>query len=326
MAIITDIDQAVSLLQAGELVALPTETVYGLGADATNEAAVAGIFKAKNRPSFDPLIVHVADVQGAQAVAEVGLDAMALFEQFSPGPLTLVLPKKALIPDLVTSGHPTVGVRIPAHPTMQAVLQRSGLYIAAPSANPFGFTSPTTAEHVETSLGDRIAAVLDGGPCEVGVESTIVDMSGKEPKVLRLGGISLEALEEVLGPIPVQLSSSAPHAPGMLLSHYNPGATVHLFPSAEMAFQAFAEQAGPRDGLLTYGPALSHLRDERVVNLSPSSDDAEAARNLFHALRAFGARSAQHIFAHELPEHGLGRAVNDRLKRAAAKQKSDDKL
>ena len=313
MAVTTDIDKAVQLLLEGALVALPTETVYGLGANALNAGAVAKVFKAKNRPSFDPLIVHVASIKQAHEVAELNEAAITLFERFSPGPLTLVLPKKSIVPDLVTSGHPTVAVRIPNHPMSLEVIGKSGLCIAAPSANPFGYTSPTTAMHVEQQLGDKIDAVLDGGPCGVGLESTIVDLCGT-PRVLRLGGLALEQLESVLGTLEVQTSSSNPNAPGMLSSHYNPGATIRLFDNLDSLKSSIDIVDNSEVGLLVMS---TEMEGSNVFNLSKSLSDVEAASRLFTGLRELRARGFKEIWTHYLPEDGLGRAINDRLKRAA---------
>jgi len=313
MAIITDIDKAVQLLLEGALVALPTETVYGLGANALDIRAVAKVFEAKNRPSFDPLIVHVASIEQAQEVAELNDAAIALFEQFSPGPLTLVLPKKEAVPDLVTSGHPTVAIRIPNHPMTLEVIRKSGLCIAAPSANPFGFTSPTTAAHVQEQLGDKIDAVLDGGPCGVGLESTIMDLCG-DPRVLRLGGLALEKLESVLGTLKVQTSSSNPKAPGMLSAHYNPGTKVRLFSNKKELIDAYDGVNKPSTGVLIMGEGLEGAT---VFNMSQSENDIEAASRLFTGLRTLRTMGCTEIWTHYVPEKGLGRAINDRLKRAA---------
>lgn len=313
MAIITDMNKAVELLLKGGLVALPTETVYGLGANALDTNAVAKVFKAKNRPSFDPLIVHVASIEQAKEVAELNEDAIALLERFSPGPLTIVVPKKDVVPDLVTSGHPTVAIRIPNHPMTLEVIRKSGLCIAAPSANPFGFTSPTTAVHVQEQLGGQIDAVLDGGSCGVGLESTIVDLSGT-PKVLRLGGLALEELESVLGTLEVRTSSSNPKAPGMLSSHYNPGAKIRLFGNLDELSRSIDSVDNSDIGYLVMSQDMD---GDNVFNLSPALNDVEAASRLFIGLRELRARGFKEIWTHYLPEEGLGRAVNDRLKRAA---------
>ena len=316
MGKVLSVAEAVNALLDGQILGLPTETVYGLGADATNESAVAQVFKAKNRPRFDPLIVHVPTLAAVRDIAELSEAAEQLFLAFSPGPLTVVLPKKNTIPDLVTSGHSTVAVRIPAHPVMLEVLHSSGLYIAAPSANPFGFASPTTAQHVLDQLGNLISGVVDGGPCSVGIESTIVDMSSGVPKVLRLGGMALEQLERVLGPIATQLSSSNPNAPGMLTSHYNPGIPVQLFKDREALLAALQLVDADAIGILYWGETITHGTG---FNLSERRSDTEAATNLFKGLRVLGSMQVTQIFGHVLPENGLGRAVNDRLQRAANK-------
>jgi L-threonylcarbamoyladenylate synthase len=316
MGKVLSVAEAVNALLDGQILGLPTETVYGLGADATNESAVAQVFKAKNRPRFDPLIVHVPTLAAVRDIAELSEAAEQLFLAFSPGPLTVVLPKKNTIPDLVTSGHSTVAVRIPAHPVMLEVLHSSGLYIAAPSANPFGFASPTTAQHVLDQLGNLISGVVDGGPCSVGIESTIVDMSSGVAKVLRLGGMALEQLERVLGPIATQLSSSNPNAPGMLTSHYNPGIPVQLFKDREALLAALQLVDADAIGILYWGETITHGTG---FNLSERRSDTEAATNLFKGLRVLGSMQVTQIFTHLLPENGLGRAVNDRLQRAANK-------
>ena len=313
MPIITDISQAVVLLKEGGIVAIPTETVYGLGGDALNIQAVAKIFAAKNRPSFDPLIVHVSSIEQAHSIAYLNEQAIFLLEKFSPGPLTLVLPKKSVVPDLVTSGHPTVAIRIPNHPVAIELLKQSGLCIAAPSANPFGYTSPTTAKHVEDFLGSRIDAVLDGGACDIGIESTIIDLSGITPKVLRLGGLPYEQLTEVLGELPFQMSSSKPNAPGMLTSHYNPGIPLRLFKSYSELLSEFNTTDTDRIGLLYSG---KEIKASFAINLSKEKVLVEVASKLFHALRSFDKADIDVIWSHELPEVGLGRAINDRLRRA----------
>ena len=316
MAVFKEIQTAVGRLLDGELVALPTETVYGLGGNALDVQVVAKIFEAKNRPSFDPLIVHVDTIDRVEQIAELTPQARALFEAFSPGPLTLVLKKKSCVPDLVTSGHTTVAVRIPNHPLTLKVLEKSGLCIAAPSANPFGYTSPTTAAHVESQLGTRIGGVLDGGPCTVGLESTIVDASGPELRVLRLGGLPYEQLVEVVGhDIPIQTSSSTPNAPGMLSSHYNPGKSVRLFETEEAMWTELARSEG-NIGVLYDGETKPLAFG---LNLSASKDLREIAAGLFAGLRSFSALPVDEIWTYNRPESGLGRAINDRLKRAAVR-------
>jgi len=317
--LILDITEAARSLASGQLIAFPTETVYGLGANAWDSRAVARIFAAKQRPEFDPLIVHIAAFeQLGSVVRDVSDLAQSLAERFWPGPLTLVMPKNESISDLVTSGLPGVGVRVPDHPVALELLQATGCPIAAPSANPFGGVSPTTAEHVLQGLGGRIDAVLDGGPCQIGLESTVVSLMGEEPLVLRLGGLSLESLEEVTGPIRVAtsnsaLSDSAQPAPGMLSRHYAPGSRIIGINSVD----SIPLPIQPGTALLTWGPPVNEYSDFAVVeNLSQSGDLEECAANFFAALRCLDAANPDVIIARRFPDHGLGRALNDRLQRA----------
>lgn len=299
--------RAVALLRAGDLVAFPTETVYGLGGDAGNDRAVAAIFDAKGRPRFNPLIAHVADPDQAGRLAVFDDRARALAAAFWPGPLTLVLPLRAdagLSP-LVTAGLPTVAVRMPAHPVARALLAAFGGPLAAPSANPSGRVSPTRAEHVMAGLAGRIAAVVDGGPCAVGVESTILALDGT-PRLLRPGGVPVEALQTVLGaPVAVAADPARPQAPGQLASHYAPGAAVRLGVTAPAEGEVW----------LGFGPCPG-----AALNLSPAGDPVQAAANLFHMLRQADALAGPGgtIAVAPVPEAGLGRAINDRLRRAAA--------
>ncbi|MBX2970873.1 MAG: threonylcarbamoyl-AMP synthase [Cyclobacteriaceae bacterium] len=310
----TDIERAASLLTQGELVAIPTETVYGLAGNALNVEAVAKIFAAKNRPQFDPLIVHIPALSFAKNyVTEIPKKAERLAQLFWPGPLTLVLEKKDdTIPALVTSGLKTVGFRCPDHPLTRKLLATLPFPVAAPSANPFGYVSPTTPEHVNEQLGNKIGYILDGGTCTIGIESTIVGFEGGEPVVLRLGGLSLERIEAVTGKLKVQThSTSNPLAPGQLKSHYAPGKPLKLGTLEELLQEYPAHDSG----------ILSFSRDfnspyQRI--LSPSRNMEEAARNLFQFLRDFDKMPIDIILAELLPEEGLGRAINDRLKRAAA--------
>ncbi|MDH3262767.1 MAG: L-threonylcarbamoyladenylate synthase [Paracoccaceae bacterium] len=299
------IARAAALLKAGELVAFPTETVYGLGADARDDRAVARIFEAKGRPRFNPLIVHVADLDPARRVAAFTPEAEALASAFWPGPLTLVLPLKpeAGISPLVTAGLDMVALRMPAHPLARALLAAFGGPLAGPSANPSGRVSPTRAEHVLDGLGGRIAAVLDGGPCAVGVESTIVGLDGAA-RLLRPGGLPAEAIEACLGrPLVAAGEAARPTSPGQLASHYAPEAPLRLN----------AGKTRPGEVLLGFGPGAAGAR----LNLSPAGDLVEAAANLFHYLRALDAEGKP-IAVSPIPETGLGRAINDRLRRAAA--------
>ncbi len=297
--------RAAAIWRAGGLVALPTETVYGLAADARQGRAVARIFEAKERPRFNPLIVHLPDAAAAQRIAEWPRDAARLAGAFWPGPLTLVLrlrPGHGLSP-LVTADLPTVALRVPAHDVARAALRAFGGPLAAPSANPSGRISPTTAAHVFSGLGGRIEAVIDGGPCPVGVESTIVSLAG-EPALLRPGGVPAEAVEAALGrPLapPGAPAPDRPDAPGQLASHYAPRVTVRLD----------ATERRPGEVLLGFGAIAGDL------TLSASGDLAEAAANLFGHLHALDARG-QPIAVAPVPETGLGRAINDRLRRAAA--------
>ena len=295
--------RAATLLRGGGLVAFPTETVYGLGGDARSDNAVAGIFAAKGRPRFNPLIVHVPDLAAARQFAMFDARAEAVAARFWPGPLTLVLPlRDAGLSPLVTAELGSVAIRVPAHPLAQALLREFGGPLAAPSANVSGRVSPTRAAHVMDGLAGRIVAVLDGGACAVGVESTILGLLDA-PELLRPGGVAVEALEAVLGPLPVGGSAERPNAPGQLASHYAPVAAVRL--------NAADVRAG--EVRLGFGAGACDL------NLSEAGDLVEAAANLFHMLRQADALAAgRGIAVASVPEVGLGRAINDRLRRAAA--------
>ncbi|PCD76091.1 L-threonylcarbamoyladenylate synthase [Pseudothioclava arenosa] len=303
------IARAAELLRAGGLVAFPTETVYGLGGDARNDRAVAGIYAAKGRPQFNPLIVHVADLAMAERFAVFSDQARDIAQAFWPGPLTLVLPLRpeAGISDLVTAGLESVAIRLPAHPVARALLTAFGGPLAAPSANPSGKISPTRAEHVMDGLSGKIAGVVDGGACAVGVESTILSLD--PPRLLRPGGIPAEALEEALRqPLEAGGDAAKPNAPGQLTSHYAPGAGVRL--------EATEARAG--EVWIGFGPDTAGAD----LNLSASGDLVEAAAALFATLRAADRlaqeRGASVIAVAPIPEKGLGRAINDRLRRAAA--------
>jgi L-threonylcarbamoyladenylate synthase len=313
----TDLSYASACLKQGKTVAIPTETVYGLAANALAVTAVAEIFRIKNRPAFDPLIVHVASLEEATPYVALIPDLVKrLYAQLGPGPITYILPKSQRIPDLVTAGHATVGIRIPDHPLTLALLKLLDFPLAAPSANPFGFTSPTTAQHVADQLGSEVAYILDGGPCRVGLESTILDASGDKLKVLRLGGLSLEQLEVAAGRsiTEVQLSSSNPQAPGMLTRHYNPGKKLLLG-----AFPALlANHSLERTALLTFKDYYASFPIENQYVLAPDGEMSTAASRLFAGLRALAQLDVDLILAESLPEIGLGRAINDRLRRAAA--------
>ena len=309
----TDILKAKNLLEHGELVAIPTETVYGLAGNALNASAVARIFDVKGRPEFDPLIVHVPNVNAVhEYVVEIPEKAYALAERFWPGPLTLLLQKKSIIPDLVTAGLDTVGIRCPDHPITQDLLKILSFPLSAPSANPFGYVSPTSPDHVNEQLGDKIKYILDGGKCEVGIESTIVGMENGEPVVYRMGGLTIEDIESVVGKVTIQThSSSNPRSPGQLDSHYAPGKKVFVGKIEELLLEYPAHHVG----LLTF---QNDFNTPNQYILSPSGSLEEAAQNLFEALRAFDKMDVDVVFAELVPDVGIGRAINDRLKRAAA--------
>lgn len=306
-----DIVGAARIIRDGGLVAMPTETVYGLAADAMNDKAVARIFEAKGRPQFNPLIIHVSGPDMAKRYVEIPLLAEILMKEFWPGPLTLVLPRrqKSGISLLVSAGLDTIGVRMPNHPLTQALIETVDRPLAAPSANRSGTISPTRAEHVKESLGDRVDMILDGGPCPIGVESTIVKVSGGRAILLRPGGIAREEIERALGR-KLENPSDKIEAPGMMTSHYAPNAKMRLNAREQRegeAFLGFGDVSGE-------GPA--------ALNLSKSGDLTEAAANLFAYLREADRLAAKHglktIAAAPVPMNGLGEAINDRLARAAA--------
>lgn len=301
------IDLAAKALRAGRLVAFPTETVYGLGADATDDDAVAKIFEAKNRPHFNPLIVHVPDIESAKRIVEFPPQTEVIAAQFWPGAISFILPRRADsgLSLLVSAGLPTVAVRVPAHENAQKLLRAVGRPIAAPSANSSGRISPTTAQHVANDLGGRVSVILDGGPCELGVESTVVDLSVSPPALLRPGGVTAEALEAALGHPLGKPSSSpdSPKSPGMLKSHYAPTLPVRMNTDAARSGEA----------LLGFGPAPGC-----TMNLSETGNLTEAAANLFAHLHQLDDPRWTGIAVMPVPKIGLGRAINDRLRRAAA--------
>jgi L-threonylcarbamoyladenylate synthase len=305
------IKKAAAILLDGGLVAMPTETVYGLAADATNDFAVARIYEAKGRPAFNPLIVHVTGLAMAGRYASVPRLAERLAIAFWPGPLTLVLPRRSDsgLSHLATAGLETVGLRAPAHSIAQALLAATGRGLAAPSANPSGSVSPTTAAHVREGLGEKVSLILDGGPCTVGIESTILKIEGAHATLLRPGGIAREAIERITGPLE-RAASTKIEAPGMMQGHYAPRAALRLNAAAPRANEVF----------LAFGAAGDH---PYTLNLSPAGDVVEAAANLFAYLRALDALCARErlegIAAAPVPEAGLGEAINDRLRRAAAR-------
>ena len=322
------IAQAAALLRQGKLVAFPTETVYGLGADAINPDAVAAIFVAKGRPASDPLIVHIADLgQLASVVAETPPLALQLAERFWPGPLTLILPRAATIPLNVTAGGPTVGVRIPASLVAQKLLREAGVPVAAPSANRFMRTSPTTAAHVLADLDGRIDCVLDGGPCAVGVESTVLDLMTTPPRILRPGAVTLEELREVApeiaGPLATETGPVA-RAPGQMERHYAPRTPLVVFAGrGERALAAIRSEAeaslaqGKRVGVLLPESEIETLSGLDICAESLGADLAAISRNLYAALRALDSAGLDLLLTHTYADEGLGLALNDRLRRAA---------
>jgi len=306
------------LLESGQLIGMPTETVYGLAGNALNPEAVALIFSTKNRPSFDPLIVHTHSLQEVEKyVSNLPEKAKILAERLWPGPLTLLLTKKSIIPDLVTSGMDTVAIRIPNKKITLELLQQLDFPLVAPSANPFGYVSPTNAQHVNDQLGEKIDYILDGGPCEVGIESTIVGFENEEAIIHRLGGISKEKIESLIGKVDLKPhSTSNPKAPGMLKSHYSPGKKVVLGDLKSLKEKFDNKQ---RLGVIAFSKKLDGIAEEDQVVLSPQEDLSEAAQKLFSALRTLDTKNIDLIIAELVPDHGLGRAINDRLKRASAK-------
>jgi len=309
-----NLDRAAALLRGGGVVAFPTETVYGLGANAFDARAVARIFEIKARPAFDPLIVHLSDEAMLERVAQdVPPAARALIQTFWPGPLTIVLNKRAMVPDLVTAGLATVAVRMPAHPIARALIERAGTPIAAPSANPFGYLSPTQAAHVERMLDDRVDCIIDGGSTEHGVESTIV-MLEPRPALLRHGAIPVEAIEASIGPLARELSDEArPLAPGRLSAHYAPHTPIRIIGDAARVPESERHGAA----LLAFrSPAAGYL-DARV--LSAAGDLREAASHLFEYLHELDASGAVRIDAERVPMDGIGIAIMDRLQRAGSR-------
>jgi L-threonylcarbamoyladenylate synthase len=315
----TDVPHAASILRNGGLVAFATETVYGLGVNALDANAVASVFEVKNRPRFDPLIVHVNDPIWLERLAtDVPEEARQLADRFWPGPLSLVLPKANVVPDLVTAGLPTVAVRIPDHPLALDLLRQSDLPVAAPSANPFGCLSPTCAEHVARHLGNRIDYILDGGNCKVGIESTVLKVGNGEPVLLRPGGLPLEEIEAVIGPVTIAAEtekqvSEAQLSPGRLLKHYAPQTKLIIVPD----FKSLTNPQEKSIGLLSLRPITETISATACEVLSQTGDLREAAANFFAAFRRLDAMDLDLIAAMPFPKIGLGHALNDRLQRAA---------
>lgn len=312
----TDIHHAIELLRKGELVAIPTETVYGLAANALNPEAVLKIYETKGRPTFNPLIVHVHDAgEFGKYASHVHPLILKMAAEFSPGPLTYVLPKKSLVPDIVTGGGETVALRVPGHPLTLRLLAELEFPLAAPSANPFGYISPVLAEHVAEQLSGRIPYILDGGHSLIGLESTVVTVEDDKVVVLRIGGVPIEDLHELVGPIELRINmSSNPKSPGQLRSHYAPKIPLLLGDVAQM----LKSQTGKKVAVLVFSErqTADHIIAQEV--LSPERDIKDAARNLFSALRRLDKTDADVILAERFPEFGFGLAINDRLERASA--------
>ena len=316
----TDVLKAAEWLKQG-LVGMPTETVYGLAGNALDSKHLLEIFEVKKRPFFDPLIVHVPTIESlSPLITHFSPVLKKLAEHFWPGPLTLLLPRSHEIPDLVSSGLPEAAFRIPSHPVSLALLNACGFPLAAPSANPFGYISPTTAQHVNDQLGEAIPYILDGGSCSVGLESTIVGLIDDTPTVFRLGGLSLGEIEAVIGPVTLNTNTSSnPRAPGALKSHYAPSKPL-LLGSIDSLLETY-RSLNPL--LLVFGPLRQGYPAERQLSLSLTYDLKEAAARLFALLREADAMDAPLILAESLPDIGLGLAINDRLRRAAAPQEGN---
>jgi len=322
-----DIEAAAELLRAGLPVGLPTETVYGLAANALSPRAVATIFAAKRRPADNPLIVHVTGIaQASTLVTEIPDLAAELMATFWPGPLTLILPKKAKVPDAVTAGRGDVGLRAPAHPAFQAVLQQCGFPLAAPSANPAGQPSPTTAQHVFTELNGIIPVVLDGGPCLVGVESTVLSLTGKMPRLLRPGGVTVEQIQRITGPIQIDAAITtqldpdvAPAAPGMKYRHYAPQTPIAIFTGTPNQALAYLQRhSGENIGVLGFDDDAETFTNYPFISYGSRHDASAQARQLFAALHQLDSLQADRIIAFAPPtDSGVALAVHNRLNKAA---------
>lgn len=326
----SELSQVAGLLQSGEIVALPTETVYGLACLALSKLAVSKVFKAKQRPANDPLIIHVSDLTEAELVCHPDKRAMSLTEAFWPGPLTLVLPKTRIVPAIVTSGLSTVAVRSPSHPVFREILNLVSAPLAAPSANPFGKISPTRAEHIKQSFGVGHPPVVDGGPTKIGIESTVVDLTSSRTRILRPGPIDTEAISGILGEeteiLELKTScekSKTPVSPGLLAKHYQPDSPLQVFSSTIdlMAFLKMEPSIPPASFVITHSPLKDNYSPSKGLNflhLSESGDPQEIAQNLFARIREADAHSPPLILCPLLPETGIGSAVNDRLSKASS--------
>ncbi len=313
-----DLDKASALLMEGQLVGIPTETVYGLAGNAFNKHSILDIFTVKNRPKFDPLIAHTDSLEKVSSfVTHIPDKAQKLADAFWPGPLTILLNKQPHLPDLLTSGLPSVAVRMPNHELTQRLLSQLDFPLAAPSANPFGYVSPTTAQHVEDQLGNKIPYILDGGACSIGIESTIVGFDTEErPIIYRLGGKRIEDIENVVGKVKLKIiHSSDPMAPGMLKAHYAPAKQL-IIGQLDALIQKHPNRTL---GVLSFSQTFDTVPEKHQIALSPTKDLNEAAHNLFGALRRLDKMNIDLIVTERLPDKGLGQAINDRLKRAASR-------
>jgi L-threonylcarbamoyladenylate synthase len=313
----TNVLEAKRFLDEGELVAIPTETVYGLAANALDEKAVLKIYAAKNRPQFNPLILHVANLEQLQKlVLDTPVACQKLLLELSPGPITFLLPKSDLVPDLITAGSHLVAIRIPNHPLTLDLLSKLDFPLAAPSANPSGYVSPVTAEHVMDGLNQKLPYILDGGTCQIGLESTIVGFEGDKVIIHRLGGVSAEQIRDITGnDVEVALSHASPTAPGQLKSHY---ATAKPFYLGDVELQIL-ENKGKRIGIISFQKSYSVLNPSVEILLSKRGDLNEAASALFSAMRNMDYSNVDVIIAERFPDEGIGMAINDRLERAAFK-------
>jgi len=315
----TDITLAIELLNSNKLVAIPTETVYGLAANAFNEQAVLSIYQTKNRPQFNPLIIHSNHINrfeewGLQIPDKVKI----LANTFWPGPLTFIIPAHQKIPDIVTAGTDAVAIRVPNHPLTLSLLSQLNFPLAAPSANPSGFISPTSAQHVNNQLGNKIDYILDGGICKVGLESTIISFLEEEPKILRFGGLAVEEIEKVLGhAILTNTNSNKIVAPGMLTKHYAPNHPLFLVDDIEKAIEGKDKN---RVGIISFYNTINEIPNSNQFTLSKNKDLNEAASHLFSAMRQLDALDLDVIYAEKFPNTGLGYAINDRLKRASIQE------
>lgn len=311
-----DINKASQILKSGNIVAIPTETVYGLASNALDPIAVEKIFLAKNRPFFNPLIIHTDSIEKiSNFVLEIPEKAKIILENLSPGPITVVLKKANNIPDIVTGGHDSVAIRIPNHPLTLELLSQLDFPLAAPSANPFGFISPTKAEHVYEQLNGKLEYILDGGKCTVGVESTIISFTEETPLVLRFGGISIEKIESLIGKVNINTSSDKPIVPGQLKSHYAPTHKL-VFGNIDELLKNYSDYS--KVGLLSFDKYYSEVPKENQILLSETSNIDEAAQNLFDSLRKLDKINLDIILAQVFPDVEIGKAINDRLTRASS--------